>query len=61
MCPDGPDEKPGADAPGAEPAPTDGNGGDYTDRPSQEEPEEGGATRDEDEERPDHPEGRERT
>lgn len=39
-----------------------GSGGvSYTGRPSGEEPEEGGATRDESAEREDHPEGRERT
>ena len=38
-----------------------GGGVSYTGRPSKERPEDGGATRDEDRERTDTPEGRERT
>ncbi|HET6691357.1 MAG TPA: hypothetical protein VFG74_10885 [Miltoncostaeaceae bacterium] len=45
----------------AQERPSGGGGVGYTGRPSQERPEEGGATRDEDRERPDTPDGRERT
>ena len=41
--------------------PSGGGGVGYTGRPSKERPEDGGATRDEDGERTDTPEGRERT
>lgn len=61
MTPDPPEDAPGTDAPRPAGPPAGDEGGEYTDRPSAETPEEGGATRDEDEERPDHPEGRERT
>ena len=46
---------------GAEEPPSGGGGVGYTGRPSKAQPEEGGATRDEDRERPDTPDGRERT
>jgi hypothetical protein len=41
--------------------PSGGGGVGYTGRPSKERPEDGGATRDEDRERADSPEGREQT
>jgi hypothetical protein len=53
-----------ADEPASEPAsdpPSGGGGVGYTGRPSKERPEDGGATRDEDRERTDSPEGREQT
>jgi hypothetical protein len=55
------EDPPRKDAPdeGVEDPPSGGGGVGYTGRPSKEEPEEGGATRDEDRERPDSPEGRE--
>jgi hypothetical protein len=48
------------DEPASEPASGDGGVG-YTGRPSKERPEDGGATRDEDREQTDSPEGREQT
>ena len=41
--------------------PSEGGGVGYTGRPSKERPEDGGATRDEDSEQPDSPDGREKT
>ncbi|HMN99516.1 MAG TPA: hypothetical protein PKD59_08890 [Miltoncostaeaceae bacterium] len=56
------EEKPRNERDEEAPGPAPGGGGvGYTGRPSREEPEDGGATRDEDRERPDTPDGRERT